>query len=113
MKPFLLFFILLAINLPANASVEHTCVPEKSHSDISKITLSYVNSDYTLSIFHNLRSDEEVKVEYYDDITYIGFNSDTPQYDLLFSDQNSDAIWTNATLSYGNNFEQRLELLCH
>ncbi|MEA9355357.1 hypothetical protein SHI21_04055 [Bacteriovorax sp. PP10] len=113
MKSFLLFFTLLALNLPAYASAKHTCFPENSNANISQVTIEQNNNNYVLSIFYKLRPVEEITVEYYDDITYMGYSSDMPQYDLLFSDQNNDSIWTDATLSYGNNFDQRLKLFCY
>lgn len=113
MKSFLLFFTLLAITSPIYASVGHTCIPKKDNSDISKVTVSYLDRSYVLLIAHIEKPNEEVKAEYYDDMTFIGFYSEAPQYDLHFFEENSQGIWTEAVLKYGENFKQRLELLCN
>ena len=110
MKTLLLSLVFYAVNASANESILHTCLPKKSGSEISKIVVSYDNG-YFLSIFDKENATQVIKVDEYNDMTYIGYISNDSKFDLYLNYE-ENGVWTEGMFTYGNTDVKHLRVEC-
>lgn len=114
MKILIATLFLISLDVKASAFL-HICDVVDAESDIVKVDIVRGRGapKESLSVYYKDETVESFAANYYDDVSYIGYETEDKKFDLYLNELNADGVWTKGLFYDGNHPEKPLAVICH